>query len=123
MNLDHVRVLFVSKEPHNTLGLNVWADVNAEPKGLYEALEKIGWKKDEFCPAPPLPAGLCGVGYAKDDQTMVIKHHFFKGGKKGLFNGWGAEEKKEFLPQARTVLRKFGFVRVAHHKLTLAELL
>ena len=120
MNLDHVRMEFVSKEPHTTLGLNVWADVDDEPAEIYEALKKIGWKMDDFLFVSALPAGLC-AGYAKDDQTMVIKHNFFKAGEKGLFNGWSVEEKRENLPQVRNTLRKFGFVHINHRKLTLAD--
>jgi len=123
MNLDKVRVQFQSKNPHNTLFVKVWADANNEPTDMYEALEKAGFEQEKVFPLPPIPAeGYYGAGYAKGDTTPIITRYFCKSGT-GLFNGWTPEEKKANLPTVRNVLRKFGFVRVTHRKLTLADMM
>ncbi len=123
MNLDHVRVQFQSSNPHKTLFVKVWADANNEPKEMYDALAKVGFMQEDVFPLPPIPAeGYYGCGYAKGDTTPIIARIFVKKGT-GLFTGWTPEEKKVNLPAARNVLRKFGFIRVTHRKLTLADMM
>lgn len=122
MNLDKVRIQFQSQNPHKTLFLKVWADINNEPKAMYEALNKIGFL-DAVPPAPPIAAEHCyNVGYAWGDQTPIIERCFTKTGS-GLFNGWTPEELKKNVPAVRAVLRKFGFTRIEHRKLTLGDCL
>jgi hypothetical protein len=122
MNLDSVRIQFQSQNPHNTLFLKVWADVNNEPTEMYAALNKVGFA-DDGCPMPPIPAEHCyAAGYAKGDQTQIVERSFVKGGS-GLFNGWTPEEKKANVPAVRNALRKFGFVRIDHRKLRLEDML
>ena len=123
MNLDKVRVEFQSTNPHKTLFLKVWVDANYEPIELYAALEKIGWKRTNVPPAPPIAAKYCYAGrYGKDDDTPVIEHYYEKQGS-SLFNGWTPEELKKNVPAARAALRKFGFTRIPHRSLTLADCL
>ncbi len=123
MNFDKVRVQFQSQNPHNTLYLKLWVPANDEPKAMYTALEKIGWKRtdNDAMMAPPIKAKYCyDGGYGKDDDTLIVEHYFEKSGS-GLFNGWTPEDKKKNVPDARAVLRKFGFVHIPHHKLTLPD--
>jgi hypothetical protein len=123
MNLDHVRVQFQSKNPHNTLFVKVWADANNEPKEMYEALEKAGFEQEKVFPLPPIAAeAYYDAGYPRGDKTPTITRYFCKSGN-GLFGGWTPAEKKVNLPAARGVLRKFGFIRVTHRKLTLEDML
>ena len=123
MNLDKVRVQFQSKNPHKTLFLKVWAAADNEPKEMYEALVKAGFEQEKAFPIPPIAAQYhYDAGYAKDDQTPIINRYFIKTGT-GLFNGWTPAEAKKNLPAARNVLRKFGFIRVTHRKLTLADMM
>jgi hypothetical protein len=121
MNLDKVRVQFQSQNPHKTLFLKLWVDVKNEPVELYAALEKIGFKRTSVVPAPPITAKYCyDGGYGKDDDTLIVEHYFEKSGS-DMFNGWTPEEQRKNVPAARAVLRKFGFTRIDHRKLTLAD--
>ena len=121
LDLSKVRVELQSKTPHKTLFLKVWADVNNLPQGMFDALGKIGWFVDEVPPASPLPANVCySAPYAKDDVTPIAELYFVKGGT-GLFCGWTPKEAKKNLPQLRNTLRKFGFIRVGHRKLTFGD--
>lgn len=111
-----MRVQFVTKDPHETLGLNVWADANDEPRRMYEALTKIGWVGDTLSPAPFAAAeSYHGAGYARGDQTTIVCRNFHKVSAK--------REEKTFVSQCRTLLRKFGFIRIDHQKLTSAGVL
>ncbi len=123
LDLRKVRVEFQSKTPHKTMFLKVWADVNNLPQGMFDALAKIGWMVDEVPFATPLPANVCySAPYAKDDTTPIVELYFIKGGS-GLFRGWTPKEAKKFVPEVRNTLRKFGFIRVGHRKLTLGDCL
>ncbi len=120
MNLDKVRVQFQSQEPHTTPHLKLWVPANDEPKAIYAALEKIGWERvdTDAMMAPPVKAKYCyDGGYGKDDDTLIVEHYFEKQGS-DLFNGWTPEERRKNVPAARAVLRKFGFTRIDHRKLT-----
>jgi len=123
MNLDKVRVQFQSKNPHDTIFIKVWADVNNEPKELYKALEKVGFEQEKTFPLPPIAASCYyDAGYAKGDQTQIITRYFCKDGT-GLFGGWTKEEKRVNRAAARKVLSKFGFISVTHRKLTIADMM
>ena len=123
MDLSKVRVEFQSTTPHKTLFLKVWVDANNLPQGMFDALARIGWHVDEVPPASPLPANVCySAPYAQDDVTPIVEMYFHKGGT-GLFCGWTPKEAKKNVPEIRNILRKFGFIRVGHRKLTLGDCL
>ena len=101
-------LIFKSKTPHNTLFLEVEYPVGNPPQELFAALEAINWKPENWI-APQSFEGR---------QTTTISR---RGG--GLFTSWTTEEQRQFMPEVRSVLRRFNFTRVPHHRLTLADML
>lgn len=104
-----ISVAFESKAPHTTPWLSVQYPVGEEPVELFAKLAAIGWKQDQFAPAPPL------------DGIQEIRLVPPKGA--GLFFGWTDAEARKHMPLVRRVLRTEGFGKVPWNRLTWDELL
>jgi hypothetical protein len=100
--------LFGSKHPHHTNWLELAYPEDHPPTELIEALRAVGWQHDGFPDPPPLNGIM---------NTTI--------GRRGtsLFGGWQPEERKQFMREARAVLRRFGFTGVSIHKYTFQELI
>lgn len=105
-----IQAEFVSKFPHTTLSLRLWFPVHDEPTDLLEALRKIQWAQDASIRRLPALDGI---------QELNIHGPYGS----GLFKGWTSDERRAHMKTVRTLLRGYGFSRIPHHKLTLAELL
>lgn len=114
-------VIFQSKHPHETRWLKLSYPDGQIPVDLLRDMAAAGWtwdagmrKPDGYDPLVPIPYSPAFGGRVEIDITA-------KG--TGLFGSWTKEEKQRRLREIRKVLAMHGFVKIPHHKLSLADLL
>lgn len=114
-------VAFLSKHPHDTRWLSIKYPDDVVPTALLRDLVAVGWtwqpgmrKLVSYDPLLPVPSAPPFGGRVEVDIEA-------KG--TGISGSWTPEESAAHMRRVRKVLRKHGFLRVPHNKLTLADLL
>lgn len=108
-----VYMTFASDEgDRKTKSLLVSFMENDKPTELLDALEQAGWSNNHGDLMPLMPASSL-FGRMELELTSP--------GSTGFFKRWTADEAKANMAACRKVLRKFGFTKVPHWKLTMAN--
>lgn len=115
-------VIFQSKHPHDTRWLRMSYPDGQIPSDLLRDMAAVGWmwdagmrKPDNYDPLVPIPIAPPFGGRVEIDIVGA------KG--TGLFGSWTKAEGQRHMREIKRVLAMHGFVKIPHHKLTLADLL
>lgn len=104
-------VTFASSNPHKTRFIAISFMEDNKPNDLLEELESWGWAKDNG----PFPL----IDFSINGRFEIHLHA--KGS--GPCSMWTEEEGKTHLRHARRALKSYGFNRVPHRKLTIADMM
>jgi len=112
-NDTQVYVIFASDEcDRTTKSLLVNFMENDKPVELLDVLEQAGWSNNHGDLMPLMPASPL-FGRVELELTSP--------GTEGRFRRWTADDARTKMAACRKALRKFGFTKVPHWKLTLAN--
>jgi hypothetical protein len=77
-----------------------YINTDPSPQTIIDALREAGWETAR-------DRGLSDIPEIDGELTVSLSRR-----GSGLFTSWLPDEKKQFLSEARAILRRFGFTRV-----------